>query len=461
MASPQKRKAAKPLDDQEDRVDRVQEHETGPASTEVPKPKRKKVFDTAGEPSTPAGAQEKRSLRSRKGGTSHTKSDLAKYFPDLDEVLFVTDPDSNIPEFHTQLFIYNGPIDGYEAIELEIESTGPASNDGDECSASIDRTAVVKGGPPLELKQVLLDAPDPKQATSSNNVALHSGYGGEESTTKSNKPRSSVRKFDFSTTNANSATGKAAKTDPLDDDKYLGPHRRAEKKEKMVRNVEKEKALHEKSELERILAELKGSDWLRTLGIGGVTESEKRSFEPKRDLFVKRIKSLLQKFADWKTEEKQLEQGKDPKVSPKNNSRRSLPNLKRKREKDETETDQKLGGKRAKHDPVPDNEQDASVSQPQGKVETIYSPNAKRVKTSAPKEEQAIPKPFTSFFAKKHERDAALGGYRRGRKVMAFGCPVPDPAEEYFELPEDIMTEKVKSSQERKRRRMNRSKEND
>ena len=355
------------------------------------------------------------------------------------------------------LFIYNGPIDGYEAVELEIES-----NECDEFRASLDKTAVVKGGPPLELKQVLLDAPHLTQAMSSVGGDANSQDGKEDSTTKSNKTSPSTRRLDSSSANGKDLSMKDGSTiDPLSDDRYLALHRRAEKKEKMVRNVEKEKALHEKSELERILAELKGSDWLRTLGVGGVTESEKRSFEPKRDLFIKRIKSLLRKFADWKTEEKQLEQGKDPKVSPKYKTSRSRPGLKRKRDGIRKEIHREHEEKKTSYDAAPGSERGASILQFYDGAGTIRSTSWKKEKKAAPKEESALPKPFTSFFAKKHERDAALGGYRRGRKVMAFGCPIPDPVEEDFELPDEIITEKVKSSQERKRRRMNRSKDDD
>ena len=62
--------------------------------------------------------------------------------------------------------------------------------------------------------------------------------------------------------------------------------------------------MHEKVQLERLLEGLRGHDWLRVMGISGITETEKKLYEPKRDHLIREVKILLEKFRLWKEEEK-------------------------------------------------------------------------------------------------------------------------------------------------------------
>ena len=64
--------------------------------------------------------------------------------------------------------------------------------------------------------------------------------------------------------------------------------------------------------------------------------------------------------------------------------------------------------------------------------------------------------PITSFYDKRHLRDAALGKARHGRNVTAFGHPVPELALQEFELPEEIATEDALRANARERRRRKR-----
>ena len=82
----------------------------------------------------------------------------------------------------------------------------------------------------------------------------------------------------------------------------------------------------------------------------------------------------------------------------------------------------------------------------------------KRKKPSPVKVVEPPPsQPFISFFDKRHLRDAAVAGRQRGRTILAFGLPVPDFAEEDFELPDDILTEEAIRLNQRSRRRMRRA----
>lgn len=92
--------------------------------------------------------------------------------------------------------------------------------------------------------------------------------------------------------------------DPLNHDKYFTAHRRMERREKQIRNIEKERAQHEKMQLDRLLNALQGHDWLRVMGVTGITEMERRLYEPKRTYFIMEVSALLQKFKMWKREEK-------------------------------------------------------------------------------------------------------------------------------------------------------------
>jgi hypothetical protein len=84
-----------------------------------------------------------------------------------------------------------------------------------------------------------------------------------------------------------------------------------ERQEKQLRNIERDRAQHEKIQLERILSELQGHDWLRVMGISGITDSEKKLYEPKRAYFVKEVSTLIDKFRAWKEEEKRRRMEKE------------------------------------------------------------------------------------------------------------------------------------------------------
>jgi Something about silencing, SAS, complex subunit 4 len=92
--------------------------------------------------------------------------------------------------------------------------------------------------------------------------------------------------------------------DPLSEEAYSKIHRKAERHEKQMKNGDKERAQHERYQLERLLDDLRGPDWLKTLGISGITETEKKRYEPKRVLFIRETQALIDKFKWWKEEER-------------------------------------------------------------------------------------------------------------------------------------------------------------
>ena len=199
--------------------------------------------------------------------------------------------------------------------------------------------------------------------------------------------------------------------------------------------------MHEKVQLERLLEGLKGHDWLRVMGISGITDSEKKAFEPKRDYFIREVRILLEKFREWKEEEK----------------RRKV-----EREESMQDEDEELDEEEAKDDeeesdgdPPDYSDVDASAAR-QLHQEAILATNGQPGKSrSHRKKEPTAPpveKPFTSFYAKQYQREAAVGKHRRGRTRFAFGQPLPEPEDGEFNLPGDILSpERVAASARRQR----------
>lgn len=228
--------------------------------------------------------------------------------------------------------------------------------------------------------------------------------------------------------------------DPLPDAVFLKVHKRSERKEKQLRNIEKEHALHEKSDLERVLAELKGPDWLRTMGVSGITETEKKVFEPHRDQYIQRVRALLNKFTAWKEQEKELKLRREEALAAKEDAE----------EEDADEEEQEghyISG-----------DLDASARQLllEARSATRATPKL-RLKLSR----SLLPEPepdrvFDSFYAKPYLRAAALSNHRRGRTITAFGLPLPDMEIEEFSLPGDFISDEIIVANARKRRRLKR-----
>lgn len=233
-------------------------------------------------------------------------------------------------------------------------------------------------------------------------------------------------------------------------------------------NGDRERAQHEKYQLEKLLDDLRGPDWLKTLGITGITDTEKKRYEPKRLLFIRETQALIDKFKRWKEEEKR-----------------------RKLEKEQALLEEELENMSGDSDSESESESESvGSSDNEGSVQTMSSqaPNSseldalasqqlieeansaikrKRPVMSRPAESTPPPllppppppppKPFVSFFEKRHLRDAAVAGRQRGRIILAFGIPVPEFFESDFDLPQDVLTDEAIKQSQRSRRRIRRA----
>lgn len=93
-------------------------------------------------------------------------------------------------------------------------------------------------------------------------------------------------------------------TDPLNEAMYFRAHRKFERQEKQLRNIERNRAQHEQQVLVRLLDELRGYDWLRVMGLPSIHETEKKIYEPKREILIQELVTLVGKLQAWKDEER-------------------------------------------------------------------------------------------------------------------------------------------------------------
>ncbi|KAI0021095.1 something about silencing, SAS, complex subunit 4-domain-containing protein [Xylariomycetidae sp. FL0641] len=254
--------------------------------------------------------------------------------------------------------------------------------------------------------------------------------------------------------------------DPLPDTYYQPAHKRAERLEKSIRNTERGRAQHERDQIVRLLNDLEGHDWLRTMGVSGVTESRKKTFEPARDHFIKGCQAILEKFRLWSQEEKRRKLEKERALAAEAEEDESDEEEDDEDESDEdeemaeAEIDDSADENAEDSEPPEYNDADASARQlhAEALARAKYAASSSKRSRGEPPPSKVVEPPvfkeFTSFFAKKHERDAALNkGRRRGRNVVAWGHPIPDMMEWEFDLPEEYRDAETLKAHERQKRR--------
>ncbi|MCJ1477562.1 hypothetical protein MMC13_006234 [Lambiella insularis] len=346
---------------------------------------------------------DKRTLRSQDGG-SRSKSELSLYFHNYEEL--ISDQPKE-PEFLTP-----------ETRILVVDESPNSTN---------STNGIASPTQPTHVNSIDVLSPNrPYLSLHTPEIGIHS-----------NAP-TAVQKIDFA---AISKGALVDGTDPLSDELFHKAHRRAERQEKQLRNIEKERAQHEKVQLERLLEGLKGHDWLRVMGISGITESEKKSFEPKRDWFIREVRYLIEKFRRWKEEEKRKKVEKELSVKADDEG------------DEEDEADEPSEGDTSSLHDV-----DALAAM-QLQNESISASKTKykaRHAVAPPPAPPPIERPFTSFYTKPYMREAALGKHRRGRTRFAFGQPVPELAERPFKLPAAMLTDDAIRASARSRRRARR-----
>jgi hypothetical protein len=363
--------------------------------------------------------EERRSLRSRDDGPK-LKSELAVYFGNYEDIMFDSPME---PEFITT--------------ESAIYITD-------------DAPKVAKAETPSPSKSS-------KQVRGTPGSARTNGIQSTTSLQSSPTSYNGCQVVDLSTFLKNVPDNP---DDPLSEEAFLKSHKRAERKEKQLRNIERERAMHEKSQLDRLLDGLQGHDWLKVLGITVVTDGEAKRYEPKRDYFIAEVQALVDKFQEWKDEEKRQRVEREAALAAE-------------REAEEDGDSESHSSSESSVEP-PSSDLNASAARQlqQETASTLKSSSkqtspAKSRPPSKTKDRASIvpppepipyrpPSPITSFYTKRHMRDAALKKTRQGRSVTAFGQPLPEPEEREFELPVDYVTPDVLKARGREWRRRKR-----
>lgn len=224
------------------------------------------------------------------------------------------------------------------------------------------------------------------------------------------------------------------------------------------------------------------------MGVSGVTETKKKKFEPARMHFIKGCQVILAKFRNWNLEEKRRKLEKEKALAEKaeqegdtdeseDESQESREGHSKQSE-DEDEDEGEGEGEDENEDDEDDVEEEGEEEEdePSQDDTSETSSPAKQLRREArarsklaaanstkpripyrpmlPMKSPEPPKEFKSFFSKMYERDSALNRQRRaGRKVLAWGLPLPEIAEADFILPEEYRDEETLKARERKKRR--------
>ncbi|KAK0633067.1 something about silencing, SAS, complex subunit 4-domain-containing protein [Immersiella caudata] len=368
-----------------------------------------------------------RKLRSQEA--TRFKSDLSAYFPDYDEVI------------------------GNEPKETHI--------------LGLDTPIIVE----------VVNNPSPTDAPSANLLVQAASTRSYSDSLFSDLWDSQRIDFSFLTSKNNKSL-----EDPLPDSVFEPAHKKSERLERSIRNTEKGRAQHEKDQIIRLLDGLQGPDWLRVMGVSGITESRKKTFEPAREHFIKGCQAILEKFRSWAAEEKRRKLEKE-RAAAEAEAAREEEEQDEDDDEDEDEdditkteipdSDEEMddvdsirGAKDA--DPPDESDVDASIAK-QLREEALAAAKTKSrrgrrtvtpalVPPAPPSRKPEVHKEFTSFFQKNpHLRDTALNrSRRRSRIVWAWGHPVPDLEEAEFQLPNEYITEDTLKSRARGKRRSKR-----
>lgn len=288
-------------------------------------------------------------------------------------------------------------------------------------------------------------------------------------------------------------TPKSTGVDPLSEELYFRAHRKFERQEKQLRNIERDRAQHKEQQIEQLLEDLRGHDWLRVMGLPGVHESEKKLYEPKRQILIQEMVALVNKFQAWRDEERRRKLARD-KPLPTADEAESRRSRKRSRPAEDNEESSSLPETPSTPDlndvdalaarqlhqearSASDAKRRKSVSEarkPKARSDADDTPSSeKKGNAKRPKPQPSnhpihahfyypVPdKPFTSFFEDRHARDvavAAITGNRRGRShnVLAFGQPIPEVEKSEFGPDPELLTEEAIQASRRQRRRLKR-----
>lgn len=246
--------------------------------------------------------------------------------------------------------------------------------------------------------------------------------------------------------------------DPLSDAYFALIHRKPERQERTLRNTDRGRAQHEKDQVNRLLEGLQGHDWLKLMGVSGITESKKKDFEQARTYFIKGCEGILEKFRLWKEEEKKRKLEKELAMAEAEAEGGEEEQGDCEGEEDAEEGNESDG------DPPDYSDVDASAARQLHEEATARS-KAQQAAASkkAGKRRKPTPPPVReerrsrSASAKPQKGAKAPSKPRQsGRTAMAWGHPIPELPQRDFDLPEEYRDEETLKARARAKRRQRR-----
>lgn len=223
--------------------------------------------------------------------------------------------------------------------------------------------------------------------------------------------------------------------DPFLHASYSIAHKRQERLERSIRNTEKGRAQHERDQVIRLLETLESGDWLKCMGVTGITESRRKDFLEARDYFIRGCTAIVDKFKRWKEEERRRKALKERIAADEDDDEESIP---------DSENDSASDG-----DPPDYSDIDHAAAR-QLHEEAVSRLNSGKGPSSS--HMTSADGVLTSFYKTPHLRAAALDPNRRiTRGITAFGVPLPHFEDKPFELPAEFLEGREKVD-ERSRR---------
>ena len=332
------------------------------------------------QPKVPDPKDEKRKLRSQEG--TRFKSELSLYFPEYDEII------GNEPKEERMLL-------SLKAIEFIADLILDILN--------------------FETPIIIVDSAKAKPPPSTRKT--HE-YPIKEFPSSLFDNLHNAERVDFTFLSTQFKNG----DDPLSDEYFELIHRRPERAEKGVRNSDKGRAQHEKDQVIRLLEGLQGPDWLKLMGVSGITDGRKKEFEPARHHFIKGCRAIIEKFRIWREEEKRRKLEKEQAMAEAEEEAEGDEEVEEDMEEEveEEQEPEEVDGYASDGDPPDYSDVDASAARQLHEEAIARSAplqasrrGEKRVKVEMVPPAPVLEKDFISFFSKPHLREAALGRSRR------------------------------------------------
>ncbi|KAK9458394.1 something about silencing, SAS, complex subunit 4-domain-containing protein [Dipodascopsis uninucleata] len=209
-----------------------------------------------------------------------------------------------------------------------------------------------------------------------------------------------------------------ARRDPLPDEYFISLHKKGEREEKHLQNIERDRVMYEKLRLERQLDLLNGPEWTKAvMNMTPVRDTRSENeLKAKREKLIFEIGQILQKFDSWKEREKQMKERIDG-LSLSNGLAHSMVD----------KLSRASGGKRK----VP-----ASKLKQDSKRTTISERAVRhQVKDTYPNDKSSRIMEKKGF------------GNKKRSASKAFGYPLPTITSRQFEIPEDWIKNRGKLRQ--------------